>query len=109
MQRYGMVIGLDPGKAEEYKRLHVAVWSEVLKMIGACHIRNYSIFLREPENLVFSYFEYRGGDFQADMARMARDPKTRDWWKLCGPCQRPLETRQDGEWWAPMAEVFHTD
>jgi len=23
--------------------------------------------------------------------------------------QNPLETRADGEWWAPMEDVFHLD
>jgi L-rhamnose mutarotase len=109
MQRYGMVIGLDPRQADEYRRLHAAVWPDVLRMIATCHIRNYSIFLREPENLMFSYFEYHGSDYAADMQRMADDPKTQEWWKLCGPMQRPLETRKAGEWWAGMAEVFHAD
>jgi L-rhamnose mutarotase len=109
MQRYGMTIGLDPARAADYKRLHAAVWPEVLAQIGACHIRNYSIFLREPENIMFSYFEYHGSDFAADMARMAADPRTQAWWALCGPCQRPLDSRAKGEWWAPMQEVFHHD
>jgi L-rhamnose mutarotase len=25
------------------------------------------------------------------------------------PCQQPLATRDEGEWWAPMEEVFHHD
>jgi L-rhamnose mutarotase len=25
------------------------------------------------------------------------------------PMQQPLETRSEGEWWADMEEVFHTD
>jgi len=25
------------------------------------------------------------------------------------PMQSPLETRAEGEWWANMDEVFHTD
>ena len=108
MQRYGMVIGLNPTDAAQYRRLHAAVWPEVLVMIASCEIRNYSIFLREPENLLFSYFEYHGRDFTADMARMAADPKTQGWWAICGPCQKPLESRNPGEWWAPMVEVFHT-
>ena len=28
---------------------------------------------------------------------------------ICGPCQAPLESRAEGEWWAMMEEVFHTD
>ncbi|MCV3767702.1 L-rhamnose mutarotase [Rhizobium sp. TRM95796] len=109
MQRMGMVIGLNAEKIEEYKRLHAAVWPDVLTMITACHIRNYSIFLKEPENLLFSYFEYHGEDFDADMKIMAADPVTQDWWAVCMPCQKPLDTRKDGEWWASMDEVFHHD
>ncbi|WP_137155527.1 L-rhamnose mutarotase [Rhizobium sp. FKL33] len=109
MQRMGMVIGLNAEKIEEYKRLHAAVWPDVLKMISQCHIRNYSIFLKEPENLLFSYFEYHGEDFDADMKVMAADPVTQDWWAVCMPCQKPLETRKEGEWWASMEEVFHHD
>lgn len=107
MQRKGMVIGLNAEKIAEYKRLHAAVWPEVLSMISACNIRNYSIFLKEPENLLFSFFEYHGDDFDADMAKMAADPKTQDWWAVCMPCQAPLATRKEGEWWAEMEEVFY--
>ena len=106
MQRIGMMIGVKPDRIEEYKRLHAAVWPEVLAMISACNIQNYSIFLKEPENLLFSFFEYHGTDFSADMAKMAADPKTQEWWAVCMPCQSPLETRKEGGWWAGMEEVF---
>ena len=109
MQRYGMVIGVNPEQKAEYIRLHAAVWPDVLKMISACHIRNYSIYLKEPENLMFSYYEYHGSDHAADMATMAADPATQRWWAVCMPCQVPLETRKPGEWWAGMGEVFHLD
>ena len=109
MQRYGSIIGLDPAKMEEYKRIHAAVWPDVLKQIRASNIRNYSIFLREPENLLFAYYEYVGDDHDADMARMAEDPRTQEWWAVCKPMQKPLDTRADGEWWASTQEVFHVD
>ena len=107
MKRYGLVITVRPERLEEYKRLHAAVWPDVLKMIGECHIRNYSIYCRD--GFLFSYFEYHGSDFDADMARMAADETTQRWWALCGPCQEPLATRAPGEWWAKMEEVFHCD
>jgi L-rhamnose mutarotase len=107
MQRMAMVIGLKPDKVAEYKRLHTAVWPEVLGMISACNIRNYSIFLNEPENLLFGYWEYHGSDFAADAAKMKADPKTQEWWAVCMPCQEPLPTRREGEWWAMAEEVFH--
>lgn len=109
MQRMGMMIGLEPDKVAEYKQLHADVWPGVLKMISDCNIRNYSIFLKEPENVLFGYWEYHGEDFAADAAKMAADPETQRWWDVCMPCQKPLETRKDGEWWAMMEEVFHLD
>ena len=109
MKRYGQVIGIKPEAIAEYKRIHAAVWPDVLRQIKASKISNYSIFLKEPENLMFAYFEYEGDDFEADMAAMAADPVTQDWWKVCMPMQAPLGTRADGEWWAGMEEVFHQD
>ncbi len=108
MERMGHVIRLKPGTIEEYKRLHAAVWPGVLKQIAESNIRNYSIFLKEPENLLFAYWEYHGVDFAADMKRMAADPETQRWWEVCGPLQDPLPTRKDGEWWAKMEPVFYT-
>ena len=108
--RYGDVLGIKPEKIEEYKRLHADVWPGVLKMIKESNIRNYSIYLGELEKgkyYLFSYFEYTGDDFEADMAKMAADPTTQRWWELCKPCQSPIPTRKEGEWWANMEEVFH--
>jgi L-rhamnose mutarotase len=112
VERYGMVIGVKPEKIEYYKRLHAAAWPGVLAKIRECHIRNYSIYLREVEKgqfLLFSYFEYTGSDFAADMARMAADPETRRWWRETDPCQTPIPTRGDKEFWSRMTEVFHAD
>jgi L-rhamnose mutarotase len=111
MKRYGSVIGVRPEKLEEYKRLHAAVWPDVLAMIRQCHIQKYSIYLRQLDgkHYLFSYFEYTGDDFDGDMARMAADPTTQEWWRVCKPCQEPLADRAEGEWWAGMEEVFHQD
>jgi L-rhamnose mutarotase len=105
--RYGQVIRVRAERLEEYKRHHAAVWPAVLEMIRRCNIQNYSIFLKD--DLLFAYFEYIGSDLDADMAKMAADPETQRWWDLVKPMQDPLETRADGEWWANMEEVFHTD
>jgi len=112
VRRYGHVIGIRPEKIEEYKKLHAEVWPGVLDMIKQCNIRNYSIYLGQLEEgkyYLFSYFEYVGDDFEADMARMAADPTTQKWWSICEPCQVPIPTRKEGEWWARMEEVFHLE
>ncbi len=112
VERHGMIIGLKPEKIAYYKELHAAVWPGVLKKIEECHIRNYSIYLQEVEPgkfYLFSYFEYTGADFEADMARMAADPTTQKWWKETDPCQYAIPTHKPKEWWSRMEEVFHTD
>jgi len=107
MERYGSVIKLKPEKEEEYRELHANAWPSVLEMIRECNIRNYSIYFKD--GYLFSYFEYYGDDLSEDIKKMAADPDTQAWWKLTDPCQEPLETRKEGEWWASMEELFHTD
>ena len=101
-----MVCGLKQNRIEEYKNLHAAVWPEVLETIRKCNIKNYSIFLKD--DLLFSYFEYTGDDFERDMQKMQQDPVTQRWWDVCKPCMSPLESRAEGEWWAEMEEIFYT-
>src|SRR5579862_6783505 len=107
MQRFGQVIGIKAEAIAQYEQLHANVWPEVLATIHACNIRNYSIF--RYENLLFAYFEYVGDDFAADMARMAADPKTQEWWAVCKPLQSRLPEAGPDDWWAISREVFHTD
>ena len=109
MKRMARIIQLKADVIPEYKRIHAAVWPEVLKAIRDSNIRNYTIFLKEPENLLFAYWEYHGTDFDADMKKMAQVPRMLEWWKITDPMQVPFETRKDGEWWADMENVFHTD
>jgi len=112
MTRHGSIIGLKADQLDEYKRLHAAVWPDILAKISECHIRNYSIFLRKlPDGqlYLFSYFEYIGSDFAEDMQKMADDPRTQEWWAVCKPCQQSLPDLPQGGWWADMDEVFHAD
>lgn len=104
--RRAFVIGVRPEKLEEYRRLHAAVWPEVLQQIHECNIRNYSIYYRD--GLLFAYLEYVGADWDADQARMAEHEPTRRWWELTDPCQEPVPSAGPDERWAPMEEVFHT-
>ncbi|WP_029059287.1 L-rhamnose mutarotase [Stappia stellulata] len=106
MQRMGLCIGLKAGQVARYRDLHAAVWPDVLSAISHANIRNYSIFLKEPENLLFAYWEYVGTDFEQDMQVMRDTPVMQDWWKICDPLQQPLATRGEGEWWALMESVF---
>lgn len=107
MKRLGQLIGVKPEHFETYKSYHAKVWPEVLEKIKGCNISNYSIFHKDGQ--LFAYMEYTGDDFEADMAKMAADPKTQEWWAIMNPMQQPVENRKEGEWWANMVEVFHLD
>lgn len=112
VQRFGMVTGLKREKMDYYKQLHADTWPSVLRTISDCNIRNYSIFLKEVNDslLLFSYFEYTGSDFDADMKKMAADSATQRWWKETDPCQQPLpDAASKNQIWSSMEEVFHQD
>ena len=110
MKRYGSVVELKKDCIEKYCDLHRNPWPHVLDMIERCNIRNYSIFMRRfPDGryYLFSYFEYIGNDYEADMKKMADDEIIQKWWDECMPCHTPFADRDVGEWWASMEEVFH--
>jgi len=107
MKRIGEMIKIKPEGKEAYIKWHANPLPGVNEMIKECNIQNYSIYCRG--DYMFAYYEYVGEDFEADMAKMAADPETQRWWDVCMPCQRPLPTRAEGEWWADMEEVFHVD
>jgi L-rhamnose mutarotase len=109
MQRMGMVIGLKPPKGRGIQAASCGRVAGNPALISDCNITNYSIFLKRAGKPAVRHWEYAGTDFDADMAKMAAHPKNQEWWSVCMPCQKPLATRKEGEWWAMMEEVFHHD
>ena len=107
VRRYASIVRLRPEHEAEYRRLHADAWPAVLTTLRRANVTNYSIFLRD--GLLFSYLEYTGDDYAADTEAIAADPETQRWWELTDPCQQPVESAAQGEWWAPMTEVFHMD
>lgn len=106
-RRVASVIGLRPEQEDRYRELHRAVPQQVLDTLSRAHITSYSIFLRD--HTLFAYYEYTGEDYEADMASIAEDPATQEWWALTDPCQRPLDSAEPGERWVDAEEVFHLD
>ena len=109
MRRIAEIVHVRPDAIAEYRRIHAEVWPTVLARLEASHITNYSIYLREPENLLVAYYEYTGDDLAADKAAIAADPETQRWWTVTDPMQQPLASVADGGWWASTEEVFHLD
>ena len=112
MQRYAMVTQVREGDLDKYAELHADVWPGVLAMIQKCNIRNYSIHtIRLPDghDYLYSYFEYVGDDFDADMQQMAADEETQRWWAECKPLLQPVAELPPGEVWAPLRELFYCE
>jgi L-rhamnose mutarotase len=112
VRRYGSVIGLKSEKIALYNKLHADPWPEIVSKLQECNIHNYSIYQAELEKgkwYLFSYFEYTGRDFDADMKKMGDDPKTKEWWKLTEPCQIRVWGTEKGQQWLGMKEVYHSE
>ena len=104
MRRFGQHAKLKQNKIEEYKKLHSAIWPEVLKTISKCNIKNYSIYIMG--NDLFTYFEYVGGNYGEDMKKMDEDPITQQWWKHTKPC---FLYHNKKLYYSDMKEIFHCD
>ena len=112
MKRFASVTKVKPDRVAQYVELHADTWPDVLARIKACNIQNYSIFLKKipgGEHYLFSYMEYTGEDFEADMEQMATDGVVQQWWGECKPCLEPIEDLPPEEVWATMQEIFHQD
>jgi len=109
VRRMAMVIAIKPEKIALYKELHAHPWPEMNSALSAANIRNYSIYLREPENLLFGYWEYTGSDYAADMKALDELAVSKKWLALTDPCQDRLKSASKGEWWSAMPEIYHLD
>lgn len=98
--RKGSVIKVKPEKLEYYKSLHANPWESVDSKLKESNIRNYSIYYRD--GYLFSYLEYTGQNWEEDMTKLAADSAIQAWWKLTDPCQEPIESAIEGEWWADL-------
>lgn len=62
---------------------------------------------------MFASFKYVGNDFDADMAKMAANPKVREWWRMTDSFQESLvagavsSEAVKPSWWKPVEEVFY--
>ena len=106
-RRFGMVIGIRPERLGEYRALHADSHPGVRDLLNAVHMRNFSIYLQrlpDGNHYLFGYYEYDGTDYEADMARLAAEPRNREWLALCDPMQIPLPGEPT---WKRMERVYY--
>ncbi len=105
VKRVGMVIKLKPEHVEEYRKLHTDTNPGVRDLLNKYHMHNFNIFLHKIDGqwYEFAYYEYTGDDYEADMAKLAREPRNIEWLKKCDPMQSPLEGHES---WAEMERIY---
>ena len=105
VKRVGMVVGIKPDMIDRYKELHADSNPGVRDLLSKYHIRNFSIYLEQigDQWYEFGYYEYRGDDYDGDMAQLAREPRNIEWLEMCDPMQIPLP---GAEGWKQMERVY---
>ena len=103
-----MVIWIKPETIAEYKELHADSNPGVRDLLTKYHMRNFSIYLQEIDGKYyeFGYYEYTGNDFEADMTKLAAEPRNKEWLSICDPMQIPLKGYKS---WAEMEVVYRND
>ncbi len=92
---------LNPGFREEYKRRHSEIWPELVKLLKAEGVGNYSIFLDEETSTLFAYQEQSGSSSSQDLGTTEIVKK---WWKYMADI---METNPDNSpVTIPLEQVF---
>lgn len=84
MQRYTVITKLKPDKVARYIELHNQIWPEVVELGHRAGLRNYSI--HRVDTYLFSYYEYVGTDYEADMAWKNSHEIVKQWQAATGEC-----------------------
>ena len=106
LKRVGMVIKIDSSRIKEYLMLHSDSYPGVRDLLSKYHMKNFSIFLTRLDDgtyYEFGYYEYTGGNYEADMAALDAEPRNKSWLKICDPMQIPLKGETS---WKKMEQVY---
>jgi L-rhamnose mutarotase len=104
MEQLAFKMKLIPGKAEEYKKRHNAIWPELKALLTREGVRNYSIFLDEETNILFAVQNMDGDQSSQDLGK---NPIVQKWWAYMADI---METNPDNSPLSkPLPKVFHMD
>ncbi|MCQ2477927.1 MAG: L-rhamnose mutarotase [Clostridia bacterium] len=104
MKRFTLYSDLLPEKVEDYIKLHSEPWPELMALLEEFHIHHYSISVRGTQ--VFTYYEYTGNNYEADMDYMDKSEIMQSWWKFSKPCFLHHDV---GHYYANINEVFYKE
>ena len=103
MKRYGFIGYLKPEMKDAYIEAHKKIPERIAELIRDCNIRDYGIFC--GGDTLFTYYEYIGTDYDADMKKMAADAGNKKWWDFVCPMFNISKT--SGECWSEIPCIFY--
>ena len=77
MERYVFKMRLNPGRSDDYRARHDAIWPELVALLRASGISAYSIHLDPDTNLLIGCLERREGHTMDDLPS---HPVMQRWW-----------------------------
>lgn len=102
MQKYAFRMQLSPGAADEYRSRHDAIWPELVDLLRAAGVSDYSIHLDPETNALFGMLT-RPEDHGMD--DLPSHPVMRRWWAHIAGL---MQTHPDDEPVAvPLVPMFH--
>lgn len=103
-EKYAFRMFLNSGCVAEYKKRHDEIWPELVTLLQASGISDYSIYLDEQHLVLFAVLRRTEGHTMADLPR---HPVMQRWWAHMADIMR---ANPDG---SPVAEplpcLFHLD
>jgi len=102
MRSMAFKMKLHPGKEEEYKKRHEALWPELKDLLKQTGISEYSIFLDEETNSLFGIMQVND---PAKLDSLPAHPVMKKWWAYMKDI---METNEDNSPVSiPLNEVFY--
>lgn len=102
MQKYAFRMMLNPGMADEYRRRHDEIWPELVDLLRAAGVQDYSIHLDPQTGALFGVL-WRPDDRRMD--DLPSHPVMQLWWAHMADL---MQTRDDNEpVTVPLVPMFH--
>lgn len=105
MKRIGTITRVKPGMLDAYKKIHDEIWEDVVAASHECGTRNFTIFF--VGDYLFSYSEYIGDNYEADMKKKSQMPAIQRWKAATGAMLTEVNEEVGGCMVLP--ELFHCD
>ena len=90
IKKNGCIIGVKPGMLDEYIRLHNEQPEEIRNLLKEYGFLKCEIFVKEIAGKTY-LFQYNEVDESKDNAALYDIPAYKEWLRVTGACQEPLE------------------